>query len=144
MNASAIPGRIRRLALAVAATVLLMLAMPGPASACVLGDGACPIVLKMDPGAVSVTASGELNVNRPNLAFQFEARGGQTVVVHVRGPVTKNHLPLSGPISEEASGEFNQDQPFKLPASGVYGFALYANMMADGAFGPFELTLTIK
>ena len=33
---------------------------------------------------------------------------------------------------------------FKLPASGVYTFDLYANMMADGAFGRFELTLTIK
>jgi hypothetical protein len=145
MKASAIAHRKRHLGLALAATGLLMLhAAAGPASACTAGDDACPIVLKMDPGAVSVTSSGELSVNRPNLAFQFEARAGQTVVVHVHGPVTKNHLSMSGPISEQAAGDFNQDQPFQLPASGVYGFTLYADMMADGAFGPFELALTIK
>jgi hypothetical protein len=83
-------------------------------------------------------------VKRPNLAFRFEARAGQTVVVHVHGPVTKTHLSLSGPIPEDAGGDFNQDESFKLPASGVYSFTLYANMMADDAFGPFELTLTIK
>jgi hypothetical protein len=145
LNASAIADRKRHLGLAVAATGLLMIAVAaGPASACTLGDDACPIVLKMDPGAVSVTTSGELTLNHPSLAFRFEARAGQTVVVHVRGPVTKSQLPLSGPISEDAGGDFNQDQPFKLPASGVYSFTLYANMMAEGAFGPFELTLTIK
>jgi hypothetical protein len=145
MKASAIADRRRHLGLAVAATGLLMLTVAaGPASACTPGDDACPIVLKMDPGAVSVTTSGELTLKRPNLAFRFEARVGQTVVVHVRGPVTKTHLSLSGPISEDAGGDFNQDQPFKLPASGVYSFTLYANMMAEGAFGPFELTLTIK
>jgi hypothetical protein len=145
MQAAAIASRKRCLGLAVAATGVLMLALAGgPASACTPGDDACPIVLKMVPGAVSVTTSGELSLNRPNLVFRFEARSGQTVVVQVHGPVTKNHLSLSGPISEEAAGDFNQDQPFQLPASGVYNFTLYANMMAEGAFGPFELTLTIK
>jgi len=145
MTASAIANRKRRLGLALAATGLLMLAAAaGPASACTPGDDACPIVLKMVQGAVSVTTSGELTLKRPSSAFQFEARAGQTVVVHVHGPVTKSQLPLSGPISADAGGDFNQDQPFKLPASGVYSFTLYANMMAEGAFGPFELTLTIK
>jgi hypothetical protein len=145
MKASAIANRKRPLGLAVAATGLWMFAAPvGPTSACTPGDDACPVVLKMDPGAVSVVTSGELTLNHPSSAFRFEARAGQTVVVHVRGPVTKSHLSLSGPISVEASGDFNQDQPFKLPAGGVYAFTLYADMMADGAFGPFELTLTIK
>src|ERR1700722_1849179 len=145
MTASTIANRKRRLGLAVAATGVLMLAVATePASACTPGDDACPIVLKMVPGAVSVTTSGELTLKRPSSAFQFEARAGQAVVVHVHGPVTKSQLPLSGPISADAGGDFNQDQPFKLPARGVYSFTLYANMMAEGAFGPFELTLTIK
>jgi hypothetical protein len=145
MKASAIASRKRHLGLAVAATTLWMLAVAAaPASACTPGDDACPIVLKMDPGAVSVTTSGELTLNHPSAAFRFDARTGQTVVVHVRGPVTKSHLSLSGPISVDAGGDFNQDQPFKLPASGDYSFTLYVDMMADGAFGPFELTLTIK
>jgi len=145
MKASAIADRRRHLGLAVAAAGLLMLAVSaGPASACTPGDDACPIALKMVAGSVSVTTSGELTVKRPSLAFRFEARAGQTVVVHVHGPVTKSQLPLTGPISEDAGGDFNQDQPFKLPAGGVYSFTLYANMMAEGAFGPFELTLTIK
>jgi hypothetical protein len=145
MKASAIANRKRHLGLAVAATGSWMLAVAaGPASACTSGDDGCPIVLKMDPGAVSVTTSGELTLKRPNSTFRFEARAEQTVLVHVRGPVTKSQLPLSGPIPVEAGGDFNQDQPFKLPASGVYSFTLYADMMAEGAFGPFELTLTIK
>ena len=145
MKAAAIANRKRHLGLAVAATGLLMLTVAaGPASACTPGDDACPIVLKMIAGAVSVTTSGELTLKRPSSAFRFEARAGQTVLVHVHGPVTKSQLPLSGPISVDAGGDFNQDQPFKLPASGVYSFTLYANMMAEGAFGPFELTLTIK
>jgi len=98
----------------------------------------------MQPGAVSVTESGDLTQSRPTVAFRFEARAGQTVVVHVSGPATKGQLPLSGPISEDAGGDFYQDTPFKLPASGVYTFTVYANMMADGAFGRFMLTLTIK
>ena len=36
-----------------------------------------------------------------------------------------------------ATGDFYEDTPFKLPASGVYTFTVYANMMADGAFGRF-------
>jgi hypothetical protein len=145
MKASAIANRKPHLDLAVAAAGLWMLAVAaGPASACTPGDGACPIVLKMVPGAVSVTTSGELTLKRPTSAFRFEARAGQTVLVHVSGPVTKSQLPFSGPINVDAGGDFNQDQPFKLPTSGVYGFTLYANMMAEGAFGPFELTLTIK
>ncbi len=145
MKASAISNQIGNLGLAVAATGVLMLAVAAwPGSACTPGEDACPIVLKMDLGAVSVTTSGELTLKRQSFAFRFEARAGQTAVVHVRGPVTKSQLPLFGPISVDASGDFNQDQPFKLPASGVYGFTLYADMMADGAFGPFELTLTIK
>ena len=144
MKTSAIVHRKGRLGLAVAAAALLVLTLAGPASACTPGEDACPIVLKMVAGAVSVTTAGELTLKRPSLAFRFEARAGQTVLVHLRGPVTKSQLPLSGPIPVEAGGDFNQDQPFKLPASGVYGFTLYANMMAEGAFGPFELTLTIK
>jgi hypothetical protein len=144
LKTSAIVHRKGRLGLAVAAAALLVLTLAAAASACTPGDDACPIVLKMVAGDVSVTTSGELTLKRPSSAFRFEARAGQTVVVHVRGPVTKSQLPLSGPISVDAGGDFNQDQPFKLPASGVYSFTLYANMMAEGAFGPFELTLTIK
>ena len=145
MNAPAIANRKRNLGLIAATTSLLMLAaMASPASACTSGDDACPIVLKMRPGAVSATASGELTQNRSTIAFRFEARAGQTVVVHVSGPVTKDQLPLTGPISDEQGGDFYLDKPFKLPASGVYTFDLYANMMAEGAFGRFQLTLTIK
>ena len=145
MDAPAMPHRKRNLGLALAATSLLMLGAPvRPASACTPGDEACPIVLKMQPGAVSVTESGDLTQNRPTVAFRFEARAGQTVVVHVSGPATKGQLPLSGPISEDAGGDFYQDTPFKLPASGIYTLTVYANMMADGAFGRFMLTLTIK
>jgi hypothetical protein len=144
LNAPAMPYRKRHLGLALATTSLLVLAAPAGASACTPGDEACPIVLKMQPGAVSVTESGDLTQNRPTIAFRFEARAGQTVVVHVSGPDTRDQLPLSGPISEEAGGDFFQDQPFKLPASGVYTFTVFANTMADGAFGRFMLTLTIK
>src|ERR1700688_4909179 len=145
MDAPAMPYQKRNLGLALAATSLLMLGAPArPASACTLGDEACPIVLKMQPGAVSVTESGDLTQNRPTVAFRFEARAGQTVVVHVSGPATKGQLPLSGPISEDAGGDFHQHTPFHLPASGVDTLTVYANIMADGASGRFILTLTIK
>jgi hypothetical protein len=119
------PCRKRNLGPALAATSLLMLgAPPRPASACTPGDEACPVVLKMQPGAVSVIESGDLTQSRLTIAFRFEARAGQTVVVHVSGPGTKDHLPLSGPISEDAGGDFYQDTPFKLPAGGIYNTLL--------------------
>jgi hypothetical protein len=78
MDAPAMPYRKRNLGLALAATSLLMLGAPvRPASACTPGDEACPIVLKMQPGAVSVTESGDLTQNRPTVAFRFEARRGR-------------------------------------------------------------------
>ena len=54
---------------------------------------------------------------------------------------TKPHVSSS---RKRAGGDIDQDTPFKLPASGTYTFTVYANMMADGAFGRFVLTLTIK
>ena len=56
MDAPAMLYRKRNLGLALAATNLLMLGAPARlASACTPGAEACPIVLKMQPGAVSVT-----------------------------------------------------------------------------------------
>jgi hypothetical protein len=124
-------------------SAVLALATVSPGWACVSGDEKCPIILRMEPGSVSVTAHAVASQDRFATNFQFAARAGQTIVVTERGAVLKDFLSLAGPgVSDPDALHYNT--PFKLPGTGVYTFSCVPNMMAGGAFGPFAITLTIK
>jgi hypothetical protein len=114
------------------------------AAPCRPGDEACPVILKMKPGAMSITATGSVSGERPNFYFQFAARAGQRMTIHTEGGGLKTGpgIPITGPNGFQDA--LDEDTPFGLPTDGAYVITLHANTMSDGPFGRFEMTLTIK
>jgi hypothetical protein len=114
------------------------------AAPCTPGDEACPVVLKMKPGATTITATGSVSGERPNYYFKFAARAGQKITIHTEGGGLKTGpgIPISGPNGFQDA--VDEDTAFSLPATGAYVINLHANTMSDGPFGRFEMNLTIK
>jgi hypothetical protein len=111
--------------------------------ACTPGDEACPVALKMSPGATSIVAHGSVSGARPDAYFKFAARAGQKLTIHIVGGDIKTGpgIPIAFP---NGSGDaVDVDTPYALPATGDYVILLHANTMSDGPFGPFVLTLRI-
>jgi hypothetical protein len=116
----------------------LVCLLPGSALAHT-GSAQDPIVVRMKRGTDTVTLTGDLKQNRDCCAYRFTARAGQSLVWSLKGPAVRatmvypdGHMdgPLVGAIA--------------LPADGAYVFAVRPNLMADGAFGHFVLTLKIQ
>jgi hypothetical protein len=142
-------GRPRRIATLLAATSIvapLMLLLTGTieARACTRGDEACPVVLHMKKGAVSVTGTGVVSGTRPNFYFKFDARAGQTMTVKVVGGGIKTGPGIPITLPNGGSDAVDVDTPYTLPATGDYIIVMHANTMSDGPFGRFFMTLTIK
>jgi hypothetical protein len=115
------------------------------AHACVVGDTACPQDLHFSPGAVSITVNGTLSADHPSHEFRIAARRGQTLLVSEQGASIRGQLFLQGPNPANSEGDdFTTDTPYKLPATGAYTFTFIANTMAEGAYGPFHATVTVK
>jgi hypothetical protein len=115
------------------------------ANPCRLGkEAACPVVLKMPPGATTITATGVVSGTDPDYYFRFAARAGQTITVHTEGGGLKTGpgIPVDGPNGQGLT--LDEDSPATLPATGSYVIQLHANTMSDGPFGRFRLKLTIK
>jgi hypothetical protein len=112
------------------------------AAACTPGEEACPVVLKMRPGAVSITVAGAVSLAKPAFFFSFDANAGQSVVIHTTGAVLRGQAPFTAPNGDNDA--FDLDQPYKLPTSGTYTFSCLANTQAEDSFGKFRMTLTIK
>ncbi len=122
-------------------------AKPAKASgACVPGAQACPAVVRMARGAVSVLVKGELTKERPTYYLKFDARGGQMLTIEpVKDPGIKwgAGVPITFPGGKDGDA-VDPGQPFRLPRSGTYDMRLIANTMADNPFGPFVVKITIK
>jgi hypothetical protein len=116
---------------------------PG-ALACEPGDEACPVVLHMAKGAISVTGRGDVSGSRPNFFFKFDARAGQKMTVGVVGRNLKTGPGIPITLPNGASDAVEENAPYTLPQTGDYMLEIHANTMSDGPFGPFTLTLTIK
>jgi hypothetical protein len=115
------------------------------ARACVVGEQACPQDLRFALGAVSIKVSGELSAAHAEHVFRVEARAGQTIVVVEQGAAIRGQLFLQGPVPANSDGDdLYINTPYKLPANGTYEFTFTANTMAEGAYGPFRATITIK
>jgi hypothetical protein len=135
---------IRVTVLAAFSMAILACSAVAEADGCLPGDEACPVVLKMKPGATTITAIGSVSGERPNYYFTFAARAGQKMTIHTRGGGLKTGpgIPISGPNGFQDA--VDEDTPFPLPATGAYVITLHANTMSDGPFGRFEMTLTIR
>jgi hypothetical protein len=133
--------KFQRFLLAVA--MLASCAVPG-ALACEPGDEACPVVLRVAKGAVSVTGRGDVTGSRPNFFFKFDARAGQKMTVSVVGHNLKTGPGIPITLPNGTSDAVDENAPYTLPQTGDYVLVIHANTMSDGPFGPFTLTLTIK
>jgi hypothetical protein len=135
--------RTSSLAACLLAAVVGTAALPA-AAACLPGSENCPVVLKMAPGAVSISAYGFVSAQQPNFYFQFAARAGQMMTVETVGGGLKTGpgIPISGPGGFQDAVDV--DTPYRLPVNGSYTLTLHANTMSDGPFGRFRLTLTIR
>ncbi len=131
-------------AMALLAAVMLASTAPRAAYACEPGDEACPVVLRMAKGEVSVVGRGSVSGTRPNFFFKFEARGGQTMTVKTSGQNLKTGPGIPLTLPNGASDAVDENAPYALPQTGDYVLVIHANTMSDGPFGPFTLTLTIK
>jgi hypothetical protein len=137
-------GRLRQFAIQAGLTAALALAGTVSAQACKPGNEACPVVLHMAPGAVSVTGTGVVSGTHPNFYFKFRARAGQVMTVAVKGGDIKTGpgIPLTFPNG--GTDAVYENSPYTLPQTGSYTIVMHANTMSDGPFGRFWMTLTIK
>jgi hypothetical protein len=102
------------------------------------GSAADPIPIHMKRGADRVRISGVLTQGADCCAYRFAAYGGQTLKLKVTGAAVRMVLSYPDGHSDGPLGEVTP-----LPADGSYVLSLTPDTMADGAFGPFKLTLTI-
>lgn len=132
----------------------------GALAACVMADGAppaaaaapartpgaqaCPVVLRMAPGATSIHASGSVSGERPDYYFKFAAKPGRKLTIHIVGGGVKTGPGVRVALPNGAGDAVDVDTPFALPATGAYAILLHANTMSEGPFGRFEMTLRIK
>lgn len=112
----------------------------GAEASCSPGATACPIRIQMTRGTNTVTLDGRLVQNQDCCAYVLRARAGQTLHwkeegATVRTLITDPRGQSDGPGLPEA---------IPLQFDGDYIFSVHPNLMADGAFGPFRLTLAIK
>ena len=125
-----------KIALALAA--LMALGAPTAALAQV-GNAAMPIVLKMHKGTDRLVVHGRLTQGGDCCTYVFKATAGQKLFWTLKGPATRVGLtyPDGGGINP------GLPSPADLPQSGAYTLSLSPDLMADGAFGRFTLTLRI-
>jgi len=115
------------------------LALSASAAAAAPGSASDPISLKMQVGTDIVTVHGVLRQNLDCCTYAFKAAAGQKLYYKVSGAVTR--LVITAPNGDSDGPNF--ENPKTLPATGAYTLSVSPDTMADGAYGPFTLTLTI-
>ena len=104
------------------------------------GSSRCPIRVQMARGADTIVLTGTTRQNVECCDYIFRARAGQMLTYRVEGAALRTVLTYpNGDV--DGPGVPN---PVQLPATGVYRFGVHPNLMAEGAFGRYRLTLTIR
>jgi hypothetical protein len=109
-------------------------------AACVAGAQDCPIVIHMARGTDTITLEGRTVQNADCCAYSFRARKGQTFHWNVDGATVR--VIITDPAGQSDGPGLPNAIPLTL--TGTYIFAVHPNLMAEGAFGAFRLTITIK
>ena len=94
----------------------------------------------MARGSDTIVLAGETKQNVDCCAYVFRARAGQTLTWALEGATLRT-------IITDPSGETDgPGLPSAIPLryTGDYVFEVHPNLMAEGAFGPFRLTITIR
>jgi hypothetical protein len=103
------------------------------------GSAADPIVVHLRRGTDSVRLHGVLVQGRDCCAYAFVAESGQRLIVKETGAAAR--LVLRYPNGNVDGPGLPQN--LVLPAHGTYVLSVSPDLMADGAYGPFTLTLTL-
>lgn len=110
----------------------------GPALA-LPGDQAHPITVHFRRGSDSIRLTGELKQTVDCCYYRIKAHPGQVLQWRFTGPAYRAVITYPDG-SAEGPGIPNA---IPLDKDGVYILRFAPNLMADGAFGRFELTITI-
>ena len=138
-------ARRARFALVAAAALACAASFPARAAgSCVVGDENCPLVVKMAPGATTVTATGSVTGEKPDFYMTFVAKAGQKLTLHVVGGNLKTGPGVPITFPDGGGGGVFLDQPFVLPQTGAYVVFFHANTMSEGPFGRFRATFEIR
>ena len=114
--------------------------LANPAAAGCKGSRDCPIIVHMARGADTVVLTGQTRRNVDCCTYAFRARAGQKLYWRLQGATLRTVLTYpNGDV--DGPGVPNG---VALPTSGRYVFDVHPNLMADGAYGWFRLTLTIQ
>jgi hypothetical protein len=103
------------------------------------GDAAHPIVLKMQRGTDSVAVRGVLRQNVDCCAYTFKAHAGQTLHWTETGATAR--MGIAYPDGDGINPGL--PNPVPLPQTGAYVLTVSPDLMAEGAFGRFTLTMRI-
>jgi hypothetical protein len=103
------------------------------------GPPADPIVVHMKRGADTVRLAGDLRPNVDCCAYSIRARAGQSLFWLLAGPGVR--VIMTYPDGHTDGPGLASAIP--LPADGGYVFSVTPDLMADGAFGRYTLTLRI-
>jgi hypothetical protein len=121
---------------AMATVAALVLAQPALAAP---GADDDPIVVHFKRGSDSVRYRGALKQNVQCCAYRIKARAGQTLYWRFTGPAFR--AVIAYPDGQTDGPGIPTAIP--LPQDGVYVLTFSPNLMADGAFGRFALTIRI-
>jgi hypothetical protein len=110
------------------------------APACSAGAHDCPITLRIAPGGDTATVKGVFRENEDCCAYVLEARAGQILTWHFKGPAARETIRYPDGRTDGPG----IPQKITLPATGSYIFSASPDLMVERVFGPFTLTIQIR
>jgi hypothetical protein len=116
-----------------------IIALAAGAAAARPGDDKHPIALHMALGTDAITVRGVLSQRYDCCSYTFKAHAGQTLHWTLTGPATR--MGIYYPDGDGINPGLPDPTP--LPQTGTYLLQVQPDTMADGAFGPFTLTVRI-
>jgi len=116
-----------------------IVALTAGAAAARPGDNDHPIPLKMALGTDVITVHGVLSQRYECCSYSFKAHAGQTMHWSETGAVAR--IGIQYPNGDGINPGLPNPTP--LPQDGTYILTLSPDLMANGAFGPFKLTVRI-
>jgi hypothetical protein len=122
------------------AALLAVVVPTADAAQCVPGAQACPIPVQMKPGADKITLVNTLSPKVECCYYSLEARAGQTLTWTFTGPNVRSEIGYP-----DGSGD-GPGIPNTIPlaTTGTYVLGFTPDLMAEGIYGPFRLTVTIR
>jgi hypothetical protein len=118
---------------------LAILALTAGASVARPGDDHHPIPLNMALQTDTITVRGVLSQRHECCTYSFKAQAGQTLHWTETGAVAR--MGIQYPDGDGINPGLPSPTP--LPQTGTYLLMVQPDLMADGAFGPFKLTVRI-